>query len=205
MPIPFIHLHVHTDDDTNTYKMLDKGDTTGVFQLESTGIQDLCRRFGISRLEDICALIAIYRPGPLQFLEEFLERKSGKIKVEYDVPEMEPILKETYGIMLYQEQIMQVIQAIAGLSLAEADSMRRAMAPRGVHQFEMMYAAFAHGAKMKGYTEPIAKQIWDKLFKFAVYAFNKSHAASYALLAYRTAYLKANYPEVYQVALKRVR
>ena len=191
------------DNDAKTYEMLSQGDTTGVFQMESSGMQKLCRRFGVSRLEDICALIAFFRPGPLQWLEEFLERREGKVKVEYDVPAMEPILSETYGIMLYQEQVMQVIQAIAGVSLAEADSMRRAIAPRGVQRMEMMVAQFVEGAKKNGYTEPIAKQIWDKLFKFAGYAFNKSHAAAYALLTYRAAYLKANYPDEYLAVLKR--
>ena len=189
------------NDDKKAYELLNKGNTVAVFQLESSGMQNLCRQFGVSRLEDIIALIALFRPGPLQFLDEFIGRKSGKIKVEYDVPEMEPILKETYGIMLYQEQVMQVAQAVAGFSLGQADILRRAMGKKDVHKMEMMYVKFVDGVKNHGYTEQIAKQIWDKIYKFAGYGFNKSHSAAYGMLSYRTAYLKANYPAEFLAAV----
>ncbi len=191
------------NDDEKTYKLLNRGDTTGVFQLESSGIQNLCKKFGINCLEDISALIAIYRPGPLQFLEEFIERKSGKTKVEYDVPAMEPILKETYGIMLYQEQVMQVLHVIGGFSLCEADIVRRLAVWRSYQENAMMFARFAEGAKMHGYPEEKVKQVWNTIGKFVGYAFNKAHSVSYALLTYRTAYLKANYPDEYLLMLKK--
>ena len=190
------------NDDEKTYKLLNRGDTIGVFQLESTGIQNLCKEFGINCLEDISALIAIYRPGPLQFLEEFIERKSSKTKVEYDVPAMEPILKETYGIILFQEQVMQVLHVIGGFSLSEANSVRRSIW-RSPQENEIMFARFAEGAKLHGYSKQKAKQVWNTICKSAGYAFNKAHSVAYALLAYRTAYLKANYPDEYLAVLKR--
>ena len=189
------------EGDKAAYDLLNKGNTVAVFQLESSGMQNLCRRFGVSRLEDIIALIALFRPGPLQFLDEFIDRKSGKIKVEYDVPEMEPILKETYGIMLYQEQVMQVAQAVAGFSLGQADILRRAMGKKDVHKMEMMFTKFMDGAKAKGHDEKVIKAIWDKIYVFAGYGFNKSHSAAYGMLSYRTAYLKANFPAEFLAAV----
>lgn len=189
------------NDDKAAYDLLNKGNTVAVFQLESGGMQNLCRRFGVSRLEDIIALIALFRPGPLQFLDEFLNRKLGKVKVTYEVPEMEPILKETYGIMLYQEQVMQVAQAVAGFSLGQADILRRAMGKKDVHKMEMMYSKFVDGGKQHGHDEKILKQIWDNIYKFAGYGFNKSHSAAYGMLSYRTAYLKANYPAEFLAAV----
>ena len=127
--------------------MIASGDTDGVFQLESGGMQELCRRFHVNRLEDIIALIALYRPGPLQFLDEFIGRKDGKIPVVYEAPEMEPILKETYGIMLYQEQIMQVAQAVAGFSLGQADILRRAIGKKKIKVMEAMKVTFQDGCE----------------------------------------------------------
>ena len=192
------------NDDEKTYKLLNRGDTTGVFQLESSGIQKLCKKLGINCLEDISALIAFYRPGPLQFLEEYKQRKSGEVEVEYDVPELEPILKETYGIMLYQEQVMQVLHDIGGFSLSESDIVRRSSVVwRSFQENAMMFARFAEGAKKHGYPEEKVKQVWNTIGKFVGYAFNKAHSVSYALLAYRTAYLKANFPDEYLLMLKK--
>ena len=172
-----------------------------MFQLESGGMQDLCRRFGVSRLEDIIALIALYRPGPMNFLDEFINRKMGRIKVTYDVPEMEPILRETYGIMLYQEQVMQVVQAVGGFSLGQADIMRRAMGKKKPAEMAKMFVDFQEGCRKRGLDDETIKSIWDKIELFAGYGFNKSHSAAYGMLSYRTAWLKANYPAEFMAAV----
>ena len=187
-------------DDDKTYELLNKGDTVGVFQLESGGMRDLCRRFGVERIEDIIALIALYRPGPMQFLGEFISRKKGETPAEYDVPVMKPILEETYGIMLYQEQVMQVVQKVAGFSLGQADILRRAMGKKKIKVMEKQYDKFIAGCKENGIDEEKANNIWEKIKKFAEYGFNKSHSAAYAFLSYRTAYLKANYPVEFMTA-----
>lgn len=187
-----------TDD--AAYELLNRGKTVAVFQLESSGMQELCRKFGVNRIEDIIALIALYRPGPLQFLDEFIGRKMGQIKVDYDVPVMKPILEETYGIMLYQEQVMQVVQEVAGFSLGAADILRRAMGKKKADVMAEQLQKFVDGAVKNGVNEQTAKNIWDKIEKFAGYGFNKSHSAAYAFLAYRTAYLKANHPVAFMTA-----
>ncbi len=189
------------DNDQKTYDLLNSGNTIAVFQLESPGMQNLCRRFGISRLEDIIALIALFRPGPLQFLDEFLDRKTGKIPVEYDVPAMEPILQETYGIMLYQEQVMQVVQAVAGFSLGNADILRRAMGKKKKDVMLQQFGKFEEGCVKNGISKEVAQNIWDKIVKFAGYGFNKSHSAAYGVLSYRTGWLKANYPAEFMAAV----
>ncbi|MGI6354165.1 MAG: DNA polymerase III subunit alpha [Lentisphaeria bacterium] len=189
------------EGDPAAYDLLNKGNTIGVFQLESGGMQDLCRRFGVSRLEDIIALIALYRPGPMNFLDEFINRKMGRIKVTYDVPEMEPILRETYGIMLYQEQVMQVVQAVGGFSLGQADIMRRAMGKKKPAEMAKMFVDFQEGCRKRGLDDETIKSIWDKIELFAGYGFNKSHSAAYGMLSYRTAYLKANFPTEFMAAV----
>ena len=189
------------EGDKKAYALLTRGETIGVFQLESTGMQDLCRNFGVSRLEDIIALIALYRPGPLQFKDEFVGRKNGKIPVIYETPEIEPILKETYGIMLYQEQVMQVAQVFSGFSLGQADLLRRAMGKKKPEVMLAMFSKFEEGALAKGHTKEVVKTLWDNIVKFAGYGFNKSHSAAYGLLAYQTAYLKANYPAEFMAAI----
>ena len=181
-------------EDKATYELINKGSTIGVFQLESGGMRDLCRRFGVSRLEDIIALIALYRPGPMQFLDEFISRKTGETPVDYDTPELESLLRETYGIMLYQEQVMQVVQTVAGFSLGQADILRRAMGKKKTKEMLEQHGRFVAGCRSKGIDESKAEAIWDKIVRFAGYGFNKSHSAAYAMLSYRTAYLKANYP-----------
>ncbi|MDD4098309.1 MAG: DNA polymerase III subunit alpha [Lentisphaeria bacterium] len=189
------------EGDQAAYDLLNKGNTIGVFQLESGGMQDLCRRFGVSRLEDIIALIALYRPGPMNFLDEFINRKMGRIQVTYDVPEMEPILRETYGIMLYQEQVMQVVQAVGGFSLGQADIMRRAMGKKKPAEMAKMLADFQEGCRKRGLEDTTIQAIWDKILLFAGYGFNKSHSAAYGMLSYRTAYLKANFPAEFMAAV----
>jgi len=189
-------------EDQATFELLNKGDTVAVFQLESTGMQNLCRQFGVETIEHIIALIAIYRPGPMQFIPDFVGRKMGKIPVEYDHPDMEQYLKETYGIMLYQEQIMQVVQILAGFSLGQADILRRAIGKKKIKVMEEQKSKFVKGcADFKGINEKTADEIWEKIAKFAGYGFNKSHSAAYAFLAYRTAYLKANYPVEFMAAV----
>ncbi|MBP1582480.1 MAG: DNA polymerase III subunit alpha, partial [Victivallales bacterium] len=187
--------------DKPTYDLLNAGKTIAVFQLESPGMQKLCLRYGINRLEDLIALIALYRPGPLEFLEDFLARKQGRKAIEYDVPEMEPILEETFGIMLYQEQIMQVVQVVAGFSLGQADILRRAMGKKKKDVMNEMFGKFKDGCLARGIDEATVKAIWDKIFAFAGYGFNKSHSAAYGMLTYRTAWLKANYPAEFMAAV----
>jgi len=189
-------------EDQPTYKLLNKGDTVAVFQLESTGMQNLCRQFGVETIEHIIALIAIYRPGPMEFIPSFVARKMGTEKIEYDHPKMEPLLRETYGIMLYQEQIMQVVQVLAGFSLGQADILRRAIGKKKIKEMEEQKGKFVKGcADTNQIGQKLAEQIWEKINKFAGYGFNKSHSAAYAFLAYRTAYLKANYPEEFMAAV----
>ncbi|MFA5205742.1 MAG: DNA polymerase III subunit alpha [Lentisphaeria bacterium] len=188
-------------DDRKTFDLLSRGDTVGVFQLESGGFQPVCRQMGVERIEDVCALVAIYRPGPMQFIPEYCDRKFGRMKIEYDHPVMEPLLKETYGIMLYQEQVMQVVQKVAGFSLAQADNLRRAMGKKKLDEMQKMHALFVEGCGKNGITPERAGDIWEKIVKFAGYGFNKSHSAAYAFLAYRTAWLKANYPVQFMAAM----
>lgn len=189
-------------EDEKTYKLLNKGDTIGVFQLESPGMRDLCKRFGVSKIEDIIALIALYRPGPMQFIGDFIHRKTGKERVEYDHPKMVEVLKETYGIMLYQEQIMQVVQVLAGFTLGGADILRKAIGKKKAEVLAAQKKKFVEGcAKHSSIPEEKASAIWDKIELFAGYGFNKAHSAAYAFLAYRTAYLKANFPVEFMCAV----
>ena len=189
-------------DDEKAFKLLNRGDTVSVFQLESTGMQNLCRQFGVETLEHIIALIAIYRPGPMQFIPDFIARKKGEAPIEYDHPKMEKLLNETYGIMLYQEQIMQVVQELAGFSLGGADILRRAIGKKKVDVLAKQKEKFVKGcAEHNQIEEKLADEIWEKIGKFAGYGFNKSHSAAYAFIAYQTAYLKANYPVEFMAAV----
>ena len=182
-------------DDAKTYDLLNKANTLGVFQLESGGMRDLCRKFQISSLEHITALIALYRPGPMDLIPEFIGRRHGEVKIEYAHPLLEPICRETYGIMVYQEQVMQAAQALAGYTLGGADLLRRAMGKKKAEEMAKQRDIFVKGAARVNNIAPAkANQIFDLLEKFAGYGFNKSHAAAYAIVAYQTAYLKANYP-----------
>ncbi|MDB6018485.1 MAG: dnaE [Pedosphaera sp.] len=182
-------------DDAKTYDLLNHAQTLGVFQLESSGMRDLCRKFQISSVEHITALIALYRPGPMDLIPEFIKRRHGEVKIEYEHALLEPICRETYGIMVYQEQVMQATQVLAGYTLGGADLLRRAMGKKKVEEMQKQRDTFVKGcAKTNGIAAGKANQIFDLLEKFAGYGFNKSHAAAYAIVAYQTAYLKANYP-----------
>jgi DNA polymerase-3 subunit alpha len=182
-------------DDAKTYDLLNKANTIGIFQLESGGMRDLCRKFQISSVEHITALVALYRPGPMDLIPDFIKRRHGEIKIEYEHPLLETISKETYGVLIYQEQVMQAAQVLAGFTLGAADLLRRAMGKKKVEEMAKQREAFVKGcAKTNNIPAPKANQIFDLLEKFAGYGFNKSHAAAYAIVAYQTAWLKANYP-----------
>jgi DNA polymerase-3 subunit alpha len=182
-------------DDAKTYDLLNKAETLGIFQLESGGMRDLCRKFQISSVEHITALIALYRPGPMELIPEFIKRRHGEIEIKYEHPLLEQISKETYGILIYQEQVMQAAQILAGFTLGAADLLRRAMGKKKVEEMAQQREKFVKGcAATNKIPAAKANQIFDLLEKFAGYGFNKSHAAAYAIVAYQTAYLKANYP-----------
>jgi len=182
-------------DDQKTYDLLNRAETLGVFQLESGGMRDLCRKFQISSVEHITALVALYRPGPMELIPEFIKRRHGEMKIEYEHPLLEPIARETYGILIYQEQVMQAAQVLAGYTLGGADLLRRAMGKKRREEMAKQRAIFVKGCREKNQIpEKKANDIFDLLEKFAGYGFNKSHAAAYAIVAYQTAYLKANYP-----------
>ncbi|MBO5762714.1 MAG: DNA polymerase III subunit alpha, partial [Lentisphaeria bacterium] len=189
-------------DDPKTFEMLQRGDTVGVFQLESGGMQNLCRSFGVETLEHIIALLAIYRPGPMQFIPDFIRRKKGEEPIIYDHPLMEDCLKETYGIMLYQEQIMQVVQVLAGFTLGGADILRRAIGKKKVDVLAEQKEKFCKGClETNNIPRELSDQIWEKIKLFAGYGFNKSHSAAYGFVCYQTAYLKANYPVQFMAAI----
>jgi len=182
-------------DDKKTYDLLNRAETLGVFQLESGGMRDLCKKFQITSVEHITALVALYRPGPMDLIPDFIKRRHGEIKVEYEHPLLESISKETYGILIYQEQVMQATQLLAGYSLGSADLLRRAMGKKKVEEMQKQRETFVKGCHEKNQiSKTKANQIFDLLEKFAGYGFNKSHAAAYAIVAYQTAYLKANFP-----------
>ena len=189
-------------DDPASFQLLNRGDTISVFQLESQGMRNLCRQFGVENIKHIIALIAIYRPGPMQFIDTFIARKRGKEEIIYDHPKMEEYLAETYGIMLYQEQIMQVVQVLAGFSLGGADILRRAIGKKKADVLAEQKSKFVEGcAQFNNISEEVANSIWAKIETFAGYGFNKSHSAAYAFVAYRTAFLKANYPVEFMAAV----
>ena len=182
-------------DDKKTYDLLNRAETLGVFQLESGGMRDLCRKFQIGSVEHITALVALYRPGPMDLIPDFIKRRHGDIKVEYPHPLLEPISSETYGVLIYQEQVMQATQILAGYSLGKADLLRRAMGKKKIEEMAKQRSSFVEGCKkVNNIPADQANEIFDLLEKFAGYGFNKSHAAAYAIVAYQTAYLKANYP-----------
>ncbi|MFZ2639984.1 MAG: DNA polymerase III subunit alpha [Verrucomicrobiia bacterium] len=189
-------------DDKPSYELLNRGDTVGVFQLESSGMRDLCRKFVIERLEHIIALIALYRPGPMELIPSFIARKAGREEIVYEHPLLEPICRETYGIMIYQEQVMQAAQALGGYTLGGADLLRRAMSKKKAEEMAKQREKFVKGAaETNKIPKAKAEKIFDLLDKFSGYGFNKSHAAAYGLIAYQTAYLKANYPVEFMAAL----
>jgi DNA polymerase-3 subunit alpha len=190
-------------DDAKTYQLLSEARTFGVFQLESQGLRDILRKLKPTVFEDVIALVALYRPGPLGsgMIDDFIQRKHGKAKVEYLLPELEPILKETYGIIVYQEQVMQIASTIAGFSLGNADLLRRAMGKKKPEVMAEQREAFLKGAIEHGFDQKKAEELFELMAYFAGYGFNKSHSAAYALIAYWTAYLKTHYPRAYMAAL----
>src|SRR5439155_1334162 len=190
-------------DDTASYEIFSKGFSSGVFQFESSGMRDILRRYQPTRIEDLTALNALYRPGPLHggMVDDFIDRKHGRKAIAYDLPELKPILEETYGVILYQEQVMQISNAIAGYSLGEADILRRAMGKKKAEEMAAQRDRFIKGALERGFPQKKVEKIFDLMEQFAGYGFNKSHSAAYAYLAYVTAYLKAHYPLDFMAAL----
>jgi DNA polymerase-3 subunit alpha len=188
-------------DDAKTFQLLNQGKTLGIFQLESGGMQDLARQLHLDRFEEIIAVLSLYRPGPMEMIPSFIRRKHGKEPIDYDHPEMIPILKETYGIMVYQEQVMQIAQKLAQYSLGEGDVLRRAMGKKDKEEMSRQRQKFMDGAQAHGLDTDTAGRIFDKMERFAAYGFNKSHAAAYSMVCYVTAYLKANYPGFWLAAL----
>jgi DNA polymerase-3 subunit alpha len=188
-------------DDEETYRLLSRGETDGVFQLESAGMKDLLVNFKPDRIEDVIALIAAYRPGPMQMIPDFIARKHGKQQITYELPQLEPILKETYGIILYQEQVMQIANVIGGYTMSQADTLRKVMGKKQIADMEKEKPRFLEGAKKQNINASKAISIWDQMEKFAAYGFNKSHSAAYAMITYQTAYLKAHYPVAFLAAL----
>ncbi|RTL63992.1 MAG: DNA polymerase III subunit alpha, partial [Hyphomicrobiales bacterium] len=187
-------------DDKPSYELLAKADTAGVFQLESTGMRDSLKRLKPDRFEDIIAMVALYRPGPMDNIPTYINRKHGEEEVDCLHKMLEPILKETYGVIIYQEQVMQIAQVMAGYSLGEADLLRRAMGKKDKNEMAKQQARFVEGAMKNGVKKEDAVYIFELVDKFAGYGFNKSHAAAYALVSYHTAYLKANYREEFLAA-----
>ncbi|MFN3960261.1 MAG: DNA polymerase III subunit alpha [Parvularculaceae bacterium] len=187
-------------DDKKTFAMLGEGAAVGVFQLESTGMRQTLRAMKPDCLEDIIALVSLYRPGPMENIPTYIERKQGLSPPDYLHPSLEPVLKETYGVIIYQEQVMQIAQILSGYSLGEADLLRRAMGKKQKDEMDRQRARFVDGAKRKGVDPRKAASIFDLVEKFAGYGFNKSHAACYAFIAYQTAYLKANHPAEFLAA-----
>ena len=181
-------------DDETTFDMIARGDTTGVFQLESSGMVQVLKSLRPDTFEDIIAVVALYRPGPMDNIPSYIKRKHGEEEPDYLYPTLEGILKETFGIMIYQEQVMQIAQELSGYSLGSADLLRRAMGKKIKSEMEQQRQIFVSGAVAKGVPEDKASNIFNLVNKFAGYGFNKSHAAAYALVAYQTAYMKANYP-----------
>ena len=190
-------------DDPKTYKLLNNAESTGIFQLESSGMRDLLRKLKAEKFEDIIALLALYRPGPIGsgMLDDYIKRKHGKIEVRYDHPLLEASLKETYGVIVYQEQVMMIVSSLAGFSLAQADILRRAIGKKTPEIMEQQRKAFIDGAVKNKIERRIAEKIFSLIEHFAGYGFNKSHSAAYATISYRTAYLKANYPVEFMTAL----
>ena len=199
-----LDLQTLTLDDSVTYeKVFHTGLTSGVFQFESHGMRDVLRRYKPTAVEDLTALNALYRPGPIQggMIDDFIDRKWGRKKIEYELPDLETILKETLGVIVYQEQVMQIANRLAGYSLGEADLLRRAMGKKNAEEMAKQRQRFVKGALDRGFPERKIEKIFDLMEQFAGYGFNKSHSAAYALLAYQTAYLKTHYPVEFMAAL----
>ncbi len=190
-------------DDQKTYQLLSRGESSGIFQLESKGMQDVLRQIRPEKFEDLIAVLALYRPGVMKSgtLATYIQRRKDPSLVEYDHPLLEPILKSTYGVIVYQEQAMQIAHQFSNFTMAEADHLRKAMSKKDQEEMEKLKTSFISGARKKGVPEKIAEKVFTQVEKFAGYGFNKSHSTGYALLSYQTAYLKANYPLEFMTAL----
>lgn len=188
-------------DDEKTYQLYQRADTNGTFQFESAGMQKYLRELKPDKFDDLIAMNALYRPGPMAYIPNFIDRKHGREAIVYDLPDMEEYLAETYGITVYQEQVMLLSQKLAGFSKGDADVLRKAMGKKDRKTLDKMKSKFIEGATKKNHPEPILEKIWADWEKFAQYAFNKSHSTCYAFVAYQTAYLKAHYPSEYMAAV----
>ncbi|MCB4765579.1 MAG: DNA polymerase III subunit alpha [Sulfurovum sp.] len=190
-------------EDPKVYEYISTGETLGLFQVESAGMQDLAKKLKPSSFEDIVAMLALYRPGPMEsgMLDDFVERKHGRAKITYMFPELEPILKPTYGVIVYQEQVMQIVQTIGGFSLGGADLVRRAMGKKIKEEMDKLKGEFSKGAQEKGFNPKKAEELFDLIVKFAGYGFNKSHSAAYAMITFYTTFLKLYYPTEFMAAM----
>ena len=190
-------------EDKNVFEFISKGETVGVFQLESSGMIDLCKRIAPGSIDDISAINALYRPGPLEsgMVDEFIEIKHGRKQTQYPFPSLEPVLRDTYGVIIYQEQVMNVARIVAGYSLGQADMLRRAMGKKKADEMAHHREIFLKGAKERNYDTAVANELFDKMEKFAEYGFNKSHAVAYSVISYQTAWLKYYYPAEFFAAL----
>ncbi|MGN6477972.1 MAG: DNA polymerase III subunit alpha, partial [Flavipsychrobacter sp.] len=188
-------------DDQKTYELYQRGDTNGTFQFESDGMQMYLRELKPDKFDDLIAMNALYRPGPLEYIPNFIKRKQGEEEIVYDLPDMQEYLEETYGITVYQEQVMLLSQKLAGFSKGDADVLRKAMGKKQIAVLNKMKSQFIEGATKKGHPEDKLNKIWTDWEAFAQYAFNKSHSTCYAFVAYQTAYLKAHYPAEFMAAV----
>lgn len=198
-----VNWHEIDENDPKVYDTIQSGETIGMFQIESSGMQDLNKRLKPSSFEDLIAVLALYRPGPMEsgMLDDFIERKHGRQAITYTFPAMEPILKPTYGVIVYQEQVMQIVQTIGGFSLGGADIVRRAMGKKKVEEMQKYNKEFSEGAQQQGLDYKKASELFDLIEKFAGYGFNKSHSAAYAMVTFQTAWLKTYYPQEFMAAL----
>jgi DNA polymerase-3 subunit alpha len=189
-------------DDKASFELMQSGHTAAVFQIESQGMRELLVKLLPDCFEDVIALVALYRPGPLEsgMVDTYVECKHGRQDITYALPQLEPILKETNGVILYQEQVMKIAQELAGYTLGQADMLRRAMGKKKPEEMQKQREIFMQGAKENGHDPAKAEQIFDLMEKFAGYGFNKSHSAAYGLICYQTAYLKAHYPQAVMAA-----
>ncbi len=198
-----INLSLLDVNDKKVYELIQSGNTLGLFQIESSGMRQLNEKLKPTTFEDIIAVLALYRPGPMEsgMLDDFVERKHGRAEITYMFDELEPILKPTYGVIVYQEQVMQIVQTIGGFSLGGADVVRRAMGKKIKSEMDRLKGEFANGAEKKGFERKKAEELFDLIVKFAGYGFNKSHSAAYAMITFQTSYLKAYYPQEFMAAL----
>ncbi len=187
-------------DDQETFQIFCEGNTVGIFQFESGGMREYLRKLQPNRIEDLIAMNALYRPGPMENINSYIARKHGEEPINYIHPQLEPILRETYGIIVYQEQVMRIASELAGFSLSKADNLRRAMGKKKKSEMERLKIEFIEGCEKNNIDGKTAEELYELIFKFASYGFNKSHSAAYALLAYQTAFLKKHFPAEFMAA-----